>query len=551
MTAAVVVPTEEELKGLDLSSAEAADLIRHAQESAAADAQLTTRQALKKYKKAVFWALFLSTSLIMEGYDLVIINSFFGQTQFSNRFGVLDEATGKKIITASWQSGLSNSSVVGQLIGLLFNAYAQDRFGCRPTMMFFMAWLIVWIFVPVFAPSLPVLAFGEIMCGTGWGVFQTLSTTYACEVVPTVLRSYVTAYVCMCWGAGILLSSGVVRAVAGLEGNWGWRLPFVCQWIWPIPLIIGAYFAPESPWNSVRRGKNDEALKNLMRLASDSPNKALEVEATLAYIRYTTDLEKAETANASILDCFRGTNLRRTEINCVVWAAQILCGNAILGYSVVFLEAAGFTEIQAFDLNIGLSACYIVGGICCWFLMPRFGRSTIYMGGLTMMFVCLIVIGGLGFAKGKSYQMAIGILLVVSTLINMITIGPVCYPIVAETPSGRLRYKTIVIGRFVYNLTGIFSNSITPRMLSSTSWNWGAKAALFYAGTNLLCNIWCWFRLPETKGRSFGEIDLLFDAGISARKFKYTKVDQFLAQNNTSIHSGDEKPSALSHVESL
>jgi SP family general alpha glucoside:H+ symporter-like MFS transporter len=30
-----------------------------------------------------------------------------------------------------------------------------------------------------------------------------------------------------------------------------------------------------------------------------------------------------------------------------------------------------------------------------------------------------------------------------------LSLGPVCYPIVAETPSGRLRYKTIVIGRFV------------------------------------------------------------------------------------------------------
>lgn len=60
-----------------------------------------------------------------------------------------------------------------------------------------------------------------------------------------------------------------------------------------------------------------------------------------------------------------------------------------------------------------------------------------------------------------------------------------------------------------------------PRLLG---WNWGAKSALFYAGTNLLCNIWCWFRLPETKGRSFGEIDILFDNGISARSFKYTSV---------------------------
>jgi SP family general alpha glucoside:H+ symporter-like MFS transporter len=151
-----------------------------------------------------------------------------------------------------------------------------------------------------------------------------------------------------------------------------------------------------------------------------------------------------------------------------VWAAQILCGNAILGYSVVFLEAAGFSELHAFDVNISLSACYIIGGIICWFMFPHVGRATIYMGGLTFMFFCLIAIGGLGWAHSTDAQLAIGVLLVISTLCNMITVGPACYPIVAETPSGRLRYKTIVIGRFVYNLTGIFSNSVTPRMLSAT-----------------------------------------------------------------------------------
>jgi SP family general alpha glucoside:H+ symporter-like MFS transporter len=59
-----------------------------------------------------------------------------------------------------------------------------------------------------------------------------------------------------------------------------------------------------------------------------------------------------------------------------------------------------------------------------------------------------------------------------------------------------------------------------------TAWNWGAKAAFFYAGTNLLCNIWCWFRLPETKDRTFGEIDLLFTHRVPARKFRSTHVDR-------------------------
>lgn len=118
----------------------------------------------------------------------------------------------------------------------------------------------------------------------------------------------------MCWGGGILLSSGVVRAVAGIVGDMGWRLPFILQWIWPIPLLIGAYLAPESPWNSVRRGKPEEARRSLMRLYHNMPEREQRAEQTLAYIKYTTEMERAETANASFLECFKGTNLRRTEI---------------------------------------------------------------------------------------------------------------------------------------------------------------------------------------------------------------------------------------------
>lgn len=58
---------------VDITQSETLDLIRHAQESDAADRLLTIRQAVSKYKKAVFWAMFLSTSLVMEGYDLVIV----------------------------------------------------------------------------------------------------------------------------------------------------------------------------------------------------------------------------------------------------------------------------------------------------------------------------------------------------------------------------------------------------------------------------------------------------------------------------------------------
>ena len=538
---------------LGLVSQEAAELVRKAQAGDAVDQTLTVKQAVKKYKKAVFWALALSLCLVMDGYDVVVITSFYGQPQFQRRFGS-PIGGGAYAISAAWQSGLSNSSVVGQLFGLTLSGYLADRIGPRKTTMGFLVWMAASIFATFFAPNLQVLAFGLCMCGIGWGSFQTTTTTYASEVVPTVLRPYVTAWVCMCWGLGILISSLVVKAVENVEGELAYRLPFALQWVWPLPLFIATYLAPESPWSSVRRDRIDEARHNIRRLRQVSTTTDEDVEASLALIIHTTEIERAESAGATYLDCFKGIALRRTEINCVVWAAQILCGNAILGFAVVFLQQAGFTASQAFSVNIALSSCYIIGGLVCWGLMARLGRATIYMSGMTIMFVLCIVIGGLGCAPAgnKAAQLGIGITLVINTLVNMITIGPSCYPIVAETPSGRLRYKTIVIGRFVYNLTGIFSNSVTPRMVNPVAaggWGWGAKVGFFYAGTNLLCNIWCWFRLPETKDRTFGEIDVLFENKVPARKFRTTKADQFVSESDNAEQTVDEEKAKGDHVE--
>jgi SP family general alpha glucoside:H+ symporter-like MFS transporter len=58
-----------------------------------------------------------------------------------------------------------------------------------------------------------------------------------------------------------------------------------------------------------------------------------------------------------------------------------------------------------------------------------------------------------------------------------------------------------------------------------TAWNWGAKTGMFYFGFCLLWVIWIFFFLPETKDRSFAEIDYLFKKKTPARKFRTATVD--------------------------
>ena len=69
-----VVKAESQLEGFDMNDPETIELICAAKDGDAADRALTIGQALKKYKTGVFWAMFLSTSLIMEGYDGVIVS---------------------------------------------------------------------------------------------------------------------------------------------------------------------------------------------------------------------------------------------------------------------------------------------------------------------------------------------------------------------------------------------------------------------------------------------------------------------------------------------
>lgn len=78
--------------------------------------------------------------------------------------------------------------------------------------------------------------------------------------------------------------------------------------------------------------------------------------------------------------------------NCMTWGSQVLDGNPLTSYAVVFLEIAGFSEIQTFDINISICACFVIGVLICYLIFPFFGRKTIYLSGLSAMCVILIIV---------------------------------------------------------------------------------------------------------------------------------------------------------------
>ncbi|KAL6152229.1 hypothetical protein ACJQWK_04295 [Exserohilum turcicum] len=498
-----------------------------AQHAANDEKAMSLFQAIKLYPKAMGWSVVLSSALIMEGYDLALLGSLYGSPEFNKKYGVLNPDTGKYSVRASWQSALSNGARAGEVIGLIINGFVSERYGYRNTMIGALMAMTAFIFILFFAPNVETLVIGEVFCGIPWGMFQTLTTQYASEVAPVRLRPILTTFVNMCWVMGQFIAAGVNRGCVQRPDQWAYRIPFAIQWVWPIPIMVGVFLAPESPWWHVRKGNKAGAKAALLRLTSPDKDPNFNADRTIAMIEHTNEMEKNMSEGTRWSDLFKGTDLRRTEIVCFTWIAQTICGTNIMGYFAYFMQKAGLPTVQSFNMSMISLALGLIGTAGSWFLMQHFGRRAIHFSGGCTLFVILIVVGSCSFAGTQASNWAIGAVLILFVFVYDFTIGPVTYSIVSEMSSTRLKSKTMVLARALYNVSNIVVNVLTNYQLGDANWAWGAKTAFFWAGTCGCVVVWAYFRLPEPKGRTYGELDVLFEQRVSARKFATTQVDAY------------------------
>ena len=254
------------------------------------------------------------------------MGNFFGFPAFQKKYGNLTPEGYQ--ISAPWQVGLSNGSGIGQVIGLLGSGMFADRYGNKKTLYIGYVLITIFIFIVFFADNIKILLGGEILCGIAFGMFQAVVTAYASEVAPVALRGYLTSYNNACWNIGQLVAGGTIFGLLKNVTAWSYRIPFAVQWAWPIPLLIVAIFAPESPWWLVRQGRIDDAVKSLKRLTDQNADPDFDAEKTVAMMAHTHELEQEIVSGSSYSDLFKGVDRRRTFIACLVYCSSTLCGGS-------------------------------------------------------------------------------------------------------------------------------------------------------------------------------------------------------------------------------
>ncbi|KAF7354395.1 MFS transporter, SP family, general alpha glucoside:H+ symporter [Mycena venus] len=466
---------------------------------------MTVMEAARAYPMACFWAFVMSFTIIMESYDVFLMNNFIALPAFANRFGVLNPATGTNVIVTKWQSALQMSGQLGALIGVFIAGPLTSRIGYRWATLLGLALMNATIFVTFFADSLPVFFVGQLLEGLPWGY----------------LHRQRSGILQMFWAVGSIIVGAVTFVYNTRLDESAYKIPIALQWLFPTPLMILMFLAPESPWWLVRKGRHEQAARSIERLGRKS---RLNAGETVAMMRRVVELEKSITA-PNYLELFRGSDLRRTLIVCGIYAAQNLAGNLIANQAVYFFEQAGMTTNLAFALGLITSALQMIFVMLSWILTTYFGRRPIYLWGTAFNVVMLVALGiaaSVGASKSANFaQASFGL---IASVMFTFTAAPVSWCIIAETSAIRLRPLTTGIGRASYYIIEIPCIFLGSFMLNPTGGNLGGKCGYVWGGTALATLITAYFCLPEMKGRSYREIDIMFRRRIPARQFEKTVI---------------------------
>jgi len=227
--------------------------------------------------------------------------------------------------------------------------------------------------------------------------------------------------------------------------------------------MVACFFAPESPWYMVRNNRLDEAQHILKRISTNTNED--EIKGTLAMMVHTTEIETQldnVASQTSYLQCFKGTDRRRTEICCMTFMGQLFSGSCFAYTPTYFFQQAGIKDTVSYSIGLGGTAVAFCGTIASWFILANVGRRKIYTTGMGVLCALLFIIGIVSAAsKSDDVKWVAGALTVVWLFTYSLTVGPVAYTIVAETSAIRVRAKTVCLARNAYALMNIVCSTVS------------------------------------------------------------------------------------------
>ncbi|XP_050528479.1 uncharacterized protein LOC126898469 isoform X2 [Daktulosphaira vitifoliae] len=392
---------------------------------------------------------------------------------------------------------------IGNLIMAVPAGILTDKLGRKmsafitaPIML--IGWLLIFISNEVF-----YLYIARFLQGCAMAIALIVTPIYIGEIASITLRGSMALIFEISYASGLLTVY-----------TFGWlcsyNLLIILCAIIPIASGIFLYFIPESPYYLMLKGKEEEAVESLKKLRKYSDNELID---ELKLIKESS-FEIVSTGNFNDL-------LNRDR-----WPFIIVSALAILqmGCGASVMEAYASSVLT--KTNISANACSVIFGLVILLAcipssltIDRYGRRPLYLisyGGTTLCLVATAILLSPGIQSG------IPLLLTICGSEFFINLG--IMPLLPVVQCEYFPTDTRGLANSIIILILVFTSIVMLKSYQPITDMYGKRLNfIIYAIISFFGYILCYFWLPETKGKSFIEIQSHFEnySFLSNKKHKY------------------------------
>ncbi|KAM0425337.1 hypothetical protein ACHAPT_009393 [Fusarium lateritium] len=474
---------------------------------------------LKKDKRYVLWSLYIMSLVFGWGYDSGLSGVAIAFPEFRKEYGEYYAEGEQFVIPALWQSLWNAASTIGQVLGAFLTGQFADHVGRRAVLWTAVVLSLASSFALVFAPSLPILFVSKLLLGLSVGLSTVTPPLYVTENAPAALRSSLSSLTNVIIVLGFFLSSVTGWGSSKIHGEWSYRLAFAMTFLVPTLFAIVLPFLPESPVWYVKKGREEDARKAIVKLYGNN----VDVQERLDFIKSELEVAAGEANMASQTSwkaIFSKEHRSRTLVAVLGLQSQNFSGGYFANtYQTYYFELIG--QSDPFGLTAISSTLQFLSNCVAVSVSDVLPRRKSLVGGGTLLCCWSIIIAGTSLAgtDNKAANTALLAFMITWSMLYTATVGCFGWAVAQETASQATRPKTIAFSLVCQQLTALMLSSVFPFFINPDQLNWGGKVMFLFVAAEVFVLGTLFFFQPETKNRTYHDIDCMYAQGVSPRKF--------------------------------
>ncbi|OTB01160.1 hypothetical protein M426DRAFT_64584 [Hypoxylon sp. CI-4A] len=477
----------------------------------------------------------------MFGYDSAFIGGAITLPSFTSRFGLGNSSSEQ---SAALSANIVSTFQAGCFFGAIVASFLADKFGCKfPLIACGLIYDVGAVVQVASMGSIGMIYAGRALTGRrlAVGACTLIVPQYISECSPPAIRGRLVGLfetvLQFSQLIGFWVNYGVNQNISGASDA-QWRIPFGLQLVPGTFLAMLMFLQPESPRWLTKKGKTDQAIDSLCRvrlLARDDDYIAWEVDSIKEQLRHESESGTTRPLVAKFKEMLQIGNRRRVILGMSIMMLQNLSGiNALNYYSPTIFKSIGFS-----GTSVGLLATGIFGLVkalatlvfMC-FGIDNLGRRKSMLIGSVGAMVAMFYLGGYSKISGSfnhvvkqdgGAYVAIVMIYIFAVFYAMSWNG-IPWVFCAEIFPTGIRSVCLVFTTCTQWLGQFIIVYSTPYMMTNITYG----TFLFFGCFLVVGMLVVFFLMPETKGLSLEDMDILFSIEGSAVTQR-RKADEIIA----------------------